>query len=78
MGEGGRVPASAQYEVRILGRPGPRILAALPGFEVVSCVEGHTRLRGLVQDQSALQGVLRALGDLGVEIEGLERVTGPG
>ncbi len=62
------------YEVTVTGRPGPRILAALPGFEVLCTERGHTLLRGWIQDQAALQGVVRCLGDLGVAIEGLHRV----
>lgn len=67
------VPGTA-YELTVTGRPGPRVLAALPGFEVLGTEGGHTRLRGWIQDQSALQGVVRTLGDLGVAIEGLHRV----
>lgn len=63
-----------QYELLLTGRPGPRVLAALPGFEVLSSEADHTRLRGWVRDQAALQGLLRSLGDLGVAIEGLQRV----
>ena len=70
----GSVPSGFQYELVLSGRPGPRLLVALPGFEVLGCEDNHTRLRGWVQDQAALQGVLRSLGDLGVTIEGLQRV----
>ena len=68
---------SAEYEVVVTGRPGPRVLAALPGFEVLGTEEGHTRLRGRLQDQCALQGVLRSLGDLGVAIEAVQRIDPP-
>ena len=63
-----------QYEVTIAGRPGTRIMAALPGFEVLVTQQGRTRLRGWVQDQAGLQGVLRTLGDLGVAIEGVQHI----
>ena len=62
------------YEVTVTGRPGSRVLAALPGFEVLGTEGGHTRLRGWIEDQAALQGVVRCLGDLGVAIEDLHRV----
>lgn len=62
------------YEVTVTGRPGPRLLTALPGFEVLCTEGGHTLLRGWIKDQAALQGVVRSLGDLGVEIEGLRRI----
>ncbi len=67
----------AEYEVTLTGRLGPRLLAALPGFEVLDCQAGQTRVRGWIPDQAALQGVLRRLGDLGVAIEGLQRVDRP-
>jgi hypothetical protein len=62
------------YELTIVGRPGPRILIALPGFEVLCTEDGQTRLRGWLRDQAALQGTLRSLGDLGVAIVALHRV----
>lgn len=64
----------APYELTIAGRPGPRILTALPGFEVSACEGGDTRLRGWLQDQAALQGLVRSLGDLGVIIVALRRL----
>jgi hypothetical protein len=70
------VTSGTQYELLITGRPGPRVLAALAGFEVLSSANDHTRLRGWVRDQAALQGLVRSLGDLGVAIEGLQRVEG--
>jgi hypothetical protein len=51
------------------------VLAALPGFEVLTSDGDQTCLRGWVQDQAALQGLMRSLGDLGVAIEGLQRVA---
>jgi len=74
IGHRGDVVPGTEYEVTVTGRPGPRVLAALPGFEVLCTEQGHTRLRGWIQDQSALQGVVRSLGDLGVAIEGFRRV----
>jgi hypothetical protein len=71
------VPPGFQYELVVTGRPGPRVLAALPGFEVVACDGEQARLRGWVRDQAALQGLVRSLGDLGVAIEGLQRIDEP-
>lgn len=68
------VTTGSQYELVVAGRPGPRVLAALPGFEVLTCDGQNTRLRGWVRDQAALQGLVRSLGDLGVSIEGLHRI----
>jgi len=68
------VEQGAPYELTIAGRPGPRILTALPGFEVLGCEAGDTRLRGWLQDQAALQGLVRSLGDLGVVIVALKRI----
>jgi hypothetical protein len=74
MVQSGEVPAGWQYDLVVTGRPGARVLAALPGFEVLGCESDRTRLRGWVRDQAALQGLVRSLGDLGVAIEGLHRV----
>lgn len=77
IGHRGPMAQGMAYEVTVTGRPGPRVLAALPGFEVLCTEGGHTRLRGWIPDQAALQGVVRSLGDLGVAIEGLHRVDPP-
>lgn len=71
------VPAGWQYDIVVTGRVGPRVLAALPGFEILGCDSDRTRLRGWVRDQAALQGLVRSLGDLGVAIEGLHRIDPP-
>ena len=63
-----------QYELTITGRPGPRILDAVPGFEVFEVEGGQARLRGWVRDQADLQGIVRSLGDLGVAIESFRKV----
>ncbi len=64
----------SRYELVVSGRPGPRVLAALPGFEVLTGDGDQTCLRGWVQDQAALQGLKRSLGDMAVALEGLQRV----
>ena len=61
----------------IRGHPGPRTVAALPGFEVVCRDDECTYLRGRVADQPALQGVIRRLVDLGLMIESLRRIVTP-
>lgn len=68
------VDRAAEYELIVVGQLSPRLLQALPGFEVVEVREGRTRLRGWVADQPALQGVLRALGDLCIELDAVRRV----
>jgi hypothetical protein len=69
-----RVTEGERYWLMIAGRPGRRILAAMPGFELVAFEDGHARLEGSVRDQAELQEVLRSLADLGVAIDGLHRV----
>lgn len=62
------------YEIVIAGEPGPTLLAALPGFEVVGGAERSMHLVGPVEDQAALQGVLHLLHDLHVELIEVRRV----
>ena len=57
-----------RYEIRIAGHLAPRWAAAFEGLTLSPHADGTTVLGGLIADQSALHGVLRRLGDLGLPI----------
>ena len=57
-----------RYEIVLGGRLGPRLARAIDGFEVVSDGVDSTRLVGWVRDQSSLQGTLRRVSDLGLDL----------
>lgn len=57
-----------QYEIRIAGHLASRWVAAFDGLTLTRHDDGSTVLGGLIADQSALHGLLRRLGDLGLPI----------
>jgi hypothetical protein len=57
-----------RYEIRIIGHLASRWLAAFEGLILTQHDDGTTVLGGLIADQSALHGLLRRLGDLGLPI----------
>lgn len=58
----------AQYEVGVRGRLSPTLVCELEGFDVVSSDADETRLRGWVDDQSSLYGVIETISSLGLEL----------
>jgi hypothetical protein len=61
------------YEIRIKGRLSDSLLAAFEGLDAtVEPVE--TVLRGPVQDQAALYGLLNRIQSLGLELVGVRRL----
>jgi hypothetical protein len=59
--------APSRYELRIKGRLGEALLGTFAGFDAeVEPVE--TVLRGDIEDQAALHGVLERLHEAGLEI----------
>jgi hypothetical protein len=68
----------SQYELVVRGRLGPRLVTALEGFEVVEVVDEGTRLRGWLQDQSALHARLAVVADLGMELVSVRRIDRQG
>ena len=59
--------APSRYEVRIKGRLGEALLGTFAGFDAeVEPVE--TVLRGDIEDQAALHGVLERIHEAGLEI----------
>ena len=69
--------AAAEYEIVIHGRLGPALVRSFEEFEIRSTGPEETQLRGWLPDQSALQGLLHRLGDLGIELSAVRRVTDP-
>jgi hypothetical protein len=59
--------AASRYELRIKGRLGEALLGTFAGFDAeVEPVE--TVLRGDIEDQAALHGVLERIHEAGLEI----------
>jgi hypothetical protein len=67
------VPTGGNYEIRIKGRLSDAVLSAFEGLSAtVEPVE--TVLHGPVQDQAALQGLLRQIQSLGLELVEIRRL----
>jgi hypothetical protein len=62
-----------QYEFRIRGRLGERLLSSFGGFDA-EVVPPETILRGSVEDQAALHGVLQQIEALGLELVEVRQV----
>jgi hypothetical protein len=56
------------YEIRVQGRLAERWAGRFEGMSLVPGPSGVTVLAGPVEDQAALHGLLRALGDLGLPL----------
>ena len=69
--------AGANYEIVVKGRLGAAMTRSIGDVEVRSSGPDATYLRGWFADQAALQGVLRQLGDLGIELSGVRRLPDP-
>jgi hypothetical protein len=65
------------YTIRIRGRLGATALSAFPSM-VPELKGGETLLTGLVEDQSALFGVLGQIEALGLELLELRQMIGDG
>ena len=62
-----------EYMIRVSGRLSDALLTAFPSLRAQP-VPVQTVLRGEPPDQSALQGVLNGLDELGVEIMSVEKL----
>jgi hypothetical protein len=69
----GRV-AGAHYEIVVRGRLGGSLTRWFDDLEVRSSGPDATYLSGWFADQSALQGVLTRLGDLGLELASVRQL----
>jgi hypothetical protein len=64
-----------RYEIRISGHLASRWAAAFEGMSLTQHADGSTVLGGPIADQSALHGLLRRLGDLGLPILSVQTVA---
>ena len=64
---------SGLYEIRVRGRLGPTALSAFPSM-VSESKAGETVLSGLLQDRSALFGVLAQIEALGLDLVELRQI----
>ena len=64
---------SSRYEFRIRGRLGERLLSSFGGFDA-EVIPSETILRGSVEDQAALHGVLQQIEALGLELVEVRQV----
>jgi hypothetical protein len=62
-----------RYEFRIRGRLGERLLSSFGGFDA-EVIPPETILRGSVEDQAALHGVLQQIEALGLELVEVRQV----
>jgi hypothetical protein len=69
-------PDPEQYEIRVAGRLAPRWADVFAGMTVSPQDDGTTVIHGAVVDQSALHGVLRAVGDLGLPLVSISHSAG--
>ncbi len=65
--------AGPQYEIRLRGVLGPRVLIAFPTLSA-EAHDGITVLSGPIADQAALHGVLAQIESLGLELLGIDRI----
>jgi hypothetical protein len=66
-------PRRPNYEIRVRGHLGPAMLRAFPAL-AARTRDGDTLLRGWLQDQAAVYGVLARIEGLGLELLELRRL----
>lgn len=64
-----------RYEIAIRGHLGRALSAMFEGMEIRSSDPSETYLVGEFQDQAALQGFLAQVGDLGLELAAVRRLS---
>ena len=65
---------AAQYEVRVRGQLGSRWAAWFDGLTLTADDDGSTVIRGPLQDQAALHGLIQKLRDLGLPLVSLNQI----
>jgi hypothetical protein len=66
----------ASYEIRIKGKLGDPLLASFGGLDA-SIRPAETVLRGVIQDQAALHGLLDRIQSLGLELIEIRQMQDP-
>jgi hypothetical protein len=69
-----RDPGRPNYEIRVRGHLGAAMLRAFPGL-AARTLAGDTLLRGCLQDQAAVYGMIARLEALGLELVELRRLS---
>jgi hypothetical protein len=64
---------ATEYEIRVKGRLASRWAEWFDGMTLTPGEDGTSVISGVVADQSALHGLLRKLGDLGVPLVSVTR-----
>lgn len=64
---------SSRYEIRVRGSLGEKLAASFTGFDA-EVEPAETILRGPVQDQAALHGILEQIESLGLELVEVRRI----
>jgi hypothetical protein len=64
-----------RYEIRVKGHLGPRWTTWFDGMAITADPDGTTVLRGPVDDQAALHGLLARLRDIGIPLLSLTEVA---
>jgi hypothetical protein len=64
---------ATEYEIRVKGRLASRWAEWFDGMTLSPDEDGTTVISGVVADQSALHGLLRKLGDLGLPLVSVTR-----
>jgi hypothetical protein len=64
---------ATEYEIRVKGRLGARWAEWFDGMTLTPEEDGTSVISGIVADQSALHGLLRRLGDLGLPLLSVTR-----
>ena len=70
-----RDPQRQNYEIRIRGHLGAKMLRAFPAL-TARTQDGDTLLTGCLQDQAAMYGVIARLEALGLELLEVRRLPG--
>lgn len=65
------------YEIRLHGHLDERRARQFVGLAMTLLPEGDTLLRGPVQDQAALHGILNRIRDLGISLVYVRQVESP-
>jgi hypothetical protein len=65
--------AAAVYEIVVKGELGPTVASAFEGMRL-ECHSGQTAIVGYVEDQAQLNGLLRRVADLGLDLVSVGQV----
>lgn len=66
---------ASRYEIQLQGRLGPQWATRFEGMTLCARDDGTTVLEGPVVDQSALHGLLRLIGALGIPLLSLRQTS---